>query len=130
MPKMNNDAYARSYRKAFFSSSVVSLFWALLNERRKAGKFPLQQIAEKTGIDKAKISRDFSGNPNWTIATMVDIGDALDVDLEIRARDRKTGQIFAPSGPISSAAILDARAPTNPSTVKSVVMPQRIGLSV
>lgn len=103
MSKTNKTEYVRDYARAFFSESVVSLFWAVINDRRRTAKLPLQAIADATGIDKAKISRDFNGSPNWRTSTMVDIGNALGVDLEIRARDRATGVVFTPAGPIVAA---------------------------
>jgi hypothetical protein len=89
-----------------FSESVVSLFWAVIKERRKSGKYTLQSVADAAGVDKAKVSKDFSGTPNWKSNTIVDYAGALGVDLEIRARDRTTGAIITPSGPIESTMVL------------------------
>ena len=99
---MPNEAHLKTYDRTLFSSSVVSLLWGVIKERRKHEKFPLKALADATGIDPAKISRDFSGEPNWRLHTAVDIASALDMDLELRARHRKTGMVFTASGPVSS----------------------------
>ena len=98
---MPNEAHLKAYDRTLFSASVVSLFWAAITERRRHEKFPLKALADATGIDPAKISRDFSGEPNLRAHTMADIAGALDLDLELRARHRKTGVVFIASGPLS-----------------------------
>lgn len=96
----------RDYDRMFFSESVISLFWAVIKDKRKRGKFTLQSVADAAGVDKSKISRDFSGAPNWQLNTMVDYASALGIDLEIRARDRQTGAIITPSGPVESPYLM------------------------
>lgn len=91
----------RDYQREVFRSSVVSLFWNILAFRKKHSGFTQSALAERIGVHKSAPSRWFAGDkPNWEENTMSDIADALDVELEIFARDRKTGQRFAPYGPI------------------------------
>ena len=103
--KKSNPDHMRDYDRMLFSEGVISLFWAIIHDKRKRGKYTLQNVSDSAGIDKAKVSRDFSGTPNWQLNTMVDYGSALGVDLEIRARDRTTGRIITSSGPLSTPAI-------------------------
>jgi hypothetical protein len=125
MTKMPDEAHLKAYDRVLFAGSVVSLFWTAIKERRKHGKFPLKALADATGIDPAKISRDFSGEPNWRLHTAVDIASALDLDLELRARDRKTGMVFTASGPIAGPNYVTASsdrvgsASTEPATESS-----------
>jgi hypothetical protein len=82
-----------------FRSSVVSLFWNLLAHRKRESGFTLSDLASKVGVHKSSPSRWFGDSqPNFEANTMVDIANALDVDLEIYARDRKTGQRWAAYG--------------------------------
>lgn len=83
------------YDRGMLRSAFVSLFWAVI----KARSLTLQWVAEKLGIDKSAVSRWFSGqHPNWTSDTIADLAHALDLEIEITARDRTTGIIYAPHG--------------------------------
>lgn len=88
----------QTYDRALFSESVMSLFWGVIRERKKSSKFTMQSVADGAGMDKGKVSRDFSGTPNLTFNTAVDYANALGVDLEVRARDRQTGTIYTSRG--------------------------------
>ena len=83
----------REYDREIFKSSVVSLFWNLIAFRKKEAGVTFSALAEKLGINKSAPSRWFSGDkPNWEANTMSDIANALGVELEIYARDVKTGR--------------------------------------
>jgi hypothetical protein len=85
-------------------SAFVSLFWSIISRKNQHRGFPLKTLADKIGVHKSAPSRWFSGgHPNWTINTISDIANALDLDLEIRARDRKTGETYAPYGLVKPA---------------------------
>jgi transcriptional regulator with XRE-family HTH domain len=93
----------RDYARDSFRSAVVSLFWNILAYRKKHSGFTQTALAEKIGVHKSAPSRWFSEEkPNWEENTMADIATALDVELEIFARDRKTGIWFSPSGVVES----------------------------
>jgi transcriptional regulator with XRE-family HTH domain len=99
------DREFREYAREMFRSSVVSLFWNILSYRKKNGGFTQTTLADRIGVHKSAPSRWFSGEcPNWEEDTIADIATALDVELEIYARDRKTGQRFAPQGPVGEIA--------------------------
>lgn len=101
MKKSKSAEPRREYDREIFRSSVVSLFSNLIAIRRKQVGFTFTALAEKLGINKSAPSRWFAGDkPNWEANTMADIANALGVELEIYARDIKTGQRFAPYGPI------------------------------
>src|SRR4051812_39081850 len=80
-------------------SSFVSIFWSVISERRKKGKFTLQSLADRLRIDKSCVSRWFSDDPpNWQSDTIADVARVLNVELIITARDRSTGQVFTSAG--------------------------------
>jgi hypothetical protein len=71
------------------------------------------------------VSRWFKGDPNWTVNTIANIANALNVDLEIKARDRKTGVIYTPSGvqvATVSQPAANVRTPQNPFTRSNLIM--------
>lgn len=66
--------------------------------RRKRDKYKLQSLADAMKRDKSEVSRWFSKPPNWQLNTISDIANALDLEIEIRARERSTGVVYAPYG--------------------------------
>jgi hypothetical protein len=116
----------KTYNRTLLGHALVSLFKAAIRERRKRGKFALQELADAAEIDKAKISRDFAGSPNWRLSTVADVAEALGLDLEITARDRATGIIITPAGPRSAHGQVGVHIKT--STTKSDVPKIEIGM--
>jgi transcriptional regulator with XRE-family HTH domain len=98
--KRTDPKYERSYTRAILRSAFVSLFWAVITERRKKGAYTLLELAKKLGANKAEVSRWFKSDPNWTINTIASIASALDLDLTITATDRATGEVYTPAGKI------------------------------
>lgn len=94
----NIDTYDREYRRGMTRSMFQSLFWHVLTVRKKEIGLTLNGLAERLGINKSYVSRSFSSPPNWQIDKLSDMAEALDVDLVIEARDRKTGRIFTAHG--------------------------------
>jgi hypothetical protein len=95
----SRDKLLIAYDREMLRSAFVSLFWSIISHKNRRGAFPLKTLADKIGVHKSAPSRWFSGgHPNWTINTISDIANALDLDLEIKARDRKTGETYAPHG--------------------------------
>lgn len=93
----------REFRSNLLRSAMVSAFWGVISARREAG-MKLVDVAEKLGINKSAISRWFSGpTPNWSLSTISDLANALDVEVEIVLRDRKTGEVFTPTGKVHHA---------------------------
>jgi transcriptional regulator with XRE-family HTH domain len=98
----SRDALIKGFDREMLRSAFVSLFWAVIDYRKKHGGFVLKTLSDKIGVNKSAPSRWFSGErPNWTVNTIADIAGALDVEIEIRARDRQTGMVFAPHGLVS-----------------------------
>jgi hypothetical protein len=110
--------YERAYDRSILRSAFVSLFWAIISDRKERGGFTLVQLAKSMGANKAEITRWFKGDPNWTLNTIASIASALNVDLEIRARDRFTGKVFTPAG-----AVADAAATPVPNAIACRVLP-------
>jgi transcriptional regulator with XRE-family HTH domain len=98
----------REYDRAMLRSAFVSLFWAVISERKQRSRYTLQKFADKLGRHKSAVSRWFSKDPpNWSVDTISDIAKALDLAIELRAADRVTGQIFTSSGilaPVQSSS--------------------------
>lgn len=97
--KSPRDKLLTEYDRGMVRSAFVSLFWSIVCHKKERHGFTLKTLADKIGINKSSPSRWFSGGrPNWSLNTISDIANALDVDLSIEARDRKTGMVFTPVG--------------------------------
>lgn len=96
--KRTDPKFESAYKRATLRAAFVSLFWAVISERKKRGGFTLQALAKAIGSTKHEVSRWFNGDPNWTINTVANIAHALDLELTIQARERTTGLIFTPAG--------------------------------
>ncbi len=96
--RKSDPKFLRAYASAMLCSAFVSLFWAVISERRRRGTYTLIELAKQIGANKAEVSRWFRGHPNWTLRTIAKIADALNVDLRIEAVDRASGEIFTPAG--------------------------------
>jgi transcriptional regulator with XRE-family HTH domain len=92
--------FDKSYGRATLRSAFHSLFWAVLKEKRKNGSFTFKELAKQLGTNKAEVSRWFNGDPNWTINTIANLAQTLDVQIKIQAIDHTTGVIFSPAGPV------------------------------
>ena len=85
-------AQLEHYDRLMLRSALVSLFWGVITDRKQDRGYKLQDLAEAIGMDKSGVSRWFSGNdPNWTLNTIADIANALNVDLRVEAVERGTG---------------------------------------
>lgn len=93
----------REIGREVYRSSLLSIFWAVIQarKRRKEG-FRIQSIADHLKVDKAVVSRWFSGRPNWRANSVSDIAEALNIELRITAYDRTDGTMYGPSGKIVS----------------------------
>lgn len=101
MSEETEETFRRDYGRGILRSEMVSLFWAVIAERRKRpGGFALQRLADKLAINKGQVSRWFNGLPNWEANTVADIADALDVDIRLIAYDRLDGTVYTAAGAI------------------------------
>lgn len=64
-------------------------FAIALIEARNKKKLSQKQLAEKTGMTQADISKIESGNRNLSIRTLQRLADGLDMDLKIQFVSRK-----------------------------------------
>jgi DNA-binding phage protein len=110
--------YLKAYDQGLLRSAFVSLFWGVIMERRKNGSFTMLSLAKKLGANKGEVSRWFSTQPNWTINTISNIANALDLDIEVRAVDRNTGIVYTPSG-VEHPSHQSFATPTNPSVTNA-----------
>jgi len=91
--------FVLAYDRGLLRSAFKSLFWAIITERKKRiGGFTLNQLARDLSTSKHEVSRWFKGDPNWTINTIANLANALNVEIRITAVDRFTGMVFTPAG--------------------------------
>lgn len=96
----------RVYERLMLRSAFLSLFASAITLKKRRGRqFTFAGFAKLLKKDKSEVSRWFSGRPNWTLNTVSDIADALNLDVEIQARDRETGMLITPSGPVLTPSI-------------------------
>lgn len=95
----SNPEFIRDFERGVLRSKLMSVFTAVIAERRKSG-FTLKELSRRLNVNKSMVSRWFSGDPNWRINTISDIANALDIDIEVTARDRQTGRQYGPAGVI------------------------------
>jgi DNA-binding Xre family transcriptional regulator len=104
-PKLSKEQL-KEYDRLMLRSALVSLFWSVISDLKKRRGYKLQKLANDIGVDKSGVSRWFSGNkPNWTLNTVSDICNALNVDLLITAVDRETHAVYTPQGPTVAGTI-------------------------
>jgi transcriptional regulator with XRE-family HTH domain len=97
-PKLTEEQL-KEYDRQMLRASFVSLFWSVISDLKKRRSYKLQDLADELGCDKSTVSRWFSGNnPNWTINTISDLANALNVELKIEAVDRETKTVHTPQG--------------------------------
>jgi transcriptional regulator with XRE-family HTH domain len=106
----------RDYDRDMLKSAISSVFWAVLSKRKTEG-YSLKSLADALGIHKSAVSRWFSEKlPNWEINTISDIAHALDLEVDITVKDRKTGEVYSPVGqvtPAENVAPVITRVPKN-----------------
>ena len=111
--------FEKAYYRAMLRSAFLSVFWAVISERKKKG-LTLISLAKAIGSSKHEVSRWFNGDPNWTINTIAAIAHALKLTIRISAVD-EYGNIYEPSGlrysPEKAAAIATSRVPMEPVNV-------------
>jgi transcriptional regulator with XRE-family HTH domain len=88
----------RKYRRLSLRSLFTSVLWCAFTHQKKTNGLTLTRLAEKTGRKQQQVSRWFSSNPNWTLDSIADVAEALNLELRIEAKDKSTGMIFTPYG--------------------------------
>jgi DNA-binding phage protein len=94
--KTNDPKFERAYYRAMLRSAFLSMFWAVITERKKQG-LTLVSLAKAIGSSKHEVSRWFKGDPNWEINTIAAIAHALKLKLQIQAIDEH-GNVYGSSG--------------------------------
>ena len=83
--RLKDDNFKEEYDKLddeyFFAIALI--------EARNKRKLSQKQLAEKTGMTQADISKIESGNRNLSIKTLKRLADGLDMDLRIQFVPRK-----------------------------------------
>lgn len=83
--RLKDDNFKEEYDKL---DNEYSFAIALIEARNKK-KLSQKQLAEKTGMTQADISKIESGNRNLSIRTLQRLADGLDMDLKIQFVSRK-----------------------------------------
>ena len=83
--RLKDDNFKEEYDKL---DDEYSFAIALIEARNKK-KLSQKQLAEKTGMTQADISKIESGNRNLSIRTLQRLADGLDMDLKIQVVSRK-----------------------------------------
>ena len=99
----NSDSSSMKFNRLMLRSAFQSLFWAVIVDRKRKTGLTLTTLADKIGVDKSYISRSFSSPPNWQIDKISDMADALGIELELRATDISSGEIFSSTGKLKFA---------------------------
>jgi transcriptional regulator with XRE-family HTH domain len=94
--KTDDPKFEKAYYRAMLRSAFLSIFWAVISERKKKG-LTLVSLAKAIGSSKHEVSRWFNGDPNWTINTIATIAHALKLRLQIQAID-EYGNVYGSSG--------------------------------
>src|SRR6266478_5771827 len=94
--KTDDPKFERAYYRAMLRSAFLSMFWAVISDRKKSG-LTLISLAKAIGSSKHEVSRWFNGDPNWTINTIAAIAHALKLTLRVQAIDEH-GHIYGSSG--------------------------------
>jgi transcriptional regulator with XRE-family HTH domain len=94
--KVDDPKFERAYYRAMLRSAFLSMFWAVISDRKKSG-LTLISLAKAIGSSKHEISRWFNGDPNWTINTIAAIAHALKLTLRVQAIDEH-GNVYGSSG--------------------------------
>lgn len=95
--KTDDPKFERAYYRAMLRSAFLSMFWAVISDRKKHG-LTLISLAKSIGSSKHEVSRWFNGDPNWTINTIAAIAHALKLTLRVEAIDEH-GKVFGSGGP-------------------------------
>ncbi|WP_395628947.1 hypothetical protein [Sphingorhabdus sp.] len=99
MTEKNDAEMLAEYDRFFYRSSLVSMFWAVIQARKKRKTpFRMRQLSDALNIDKSIVSRWFSNSPNWTANTVADIANALNLELRVSVYDRQDGKIYTAAG--------------------------------
>jgi transcriptional regulator with XRE-family HTH domain len=95
----------QTFDRESLKSDYAGLFWVAVQTRKREDDFTMSDLARATGKDKGQISNWFSGDPpNWEEHTLADLARGLDIEIIVKARDRKNPmRIFTPFGVEQSA---------------------------
>lgn len=97
--------FLQEYNREMLRSAFVSVFWSVITEKKRKG-FTLSALAEKLDVHKSVVSRWFSGrSPNWSLNTISDVANALDLHVKVTAVDRQSGKVFDEKGDIQIPSI-------------------------
>ena len=117
--KTDDPKFERAYYRAMLRSAFLSMFWAVISDRKKSG-LTLISLAKAIGSSKHEVSRWFNGDPNWTINTIAAIAHALKLTLRVQAIDER-GHVYGSSGPQG--------VPTTAPIATSGVMPKPVNVT-
>lgn len=106
-----DEKFLREFRHVMLRTLVQSVFVSIFNDKKKKDGLSQSKLAEKMGVNRSVISRSLADPPNWTIDKISDMAEAMNVDLEVIARDRDTGICHTARGRLHMAFTTGKRAP-------------------
>lgn len=104
-----NDKFLREFSQQMLRAMVQSVFVSVFNESKKREKLSQSGLAKRLGINRSVISRNLSSPPNWTVDKISDMAEALNVDIEIIARDRVSGHCHTARGMVVISVTSEAQ---------------------
>ena len=63
------------------AAKYIAQIATTIQKQRKAKGYTQQELAKKLGVSQAMVSRWENGDENFTVATLVKISDALELEL-------------------------------------------------
>jgi len=98
MPKLSPEDHLK-FAAQVLETQIFGAFWLAIEARRKEIALTQSQLAERTGRDKTNISKLLDGPRNWTIRTISDLAEGLDLEVEFCLEDRlNRDRKFTPTG--------------------------------
>lgn len=80
-------------------AQIFGAFWLAIEARRKEDGLTQNELSERTGRDKTNISKLLDGPRNWTLKTISDLAEALNLQVEFSLKDKKKPErVFTPTG--------------------------------
>lgn len=93
------DAEERDFLGETLARRIFGAIYAALILRKSDQGLTRAAIGDRTGRDKTGVSKILRGPGNWTIKTISDMANALDLDVEVRFVDKYNEyRIFTPTG--------------------------------
>ena len=93
------DANEREFLGITLARQIFGALYSAVEDRHTNHGLTRGELAERTGRDKTGVSKLLRGPSNWTIRTISDVANGLELDVEITFVDRYDRlRAFTPTG--------------------------------